>query len=242
MSELLSSGYLWTNAADLDRHASGLTPFCRLTFNLGERVAAGAGDKRNGWAWTRPMPGALVIAQRLAGRFVADIEVPDSRTPAHLRDYFWRGLPHEATLARQLAPLSAGVTSHGFVKAPLRKALRAFAELGLPAFPQVYDGDRSTLTRRGGPVGFLDDCVSMYTDLGFRAVVPLLGLHSGADSVRAWIDRCEARGLPWHIWRAGHYRARLHAFLGERLRRPPQPAAPSGEPAEEPADTSPPAR
>lgn len=209
MPELTASGYIWTNAADLDRHESGLTPLCRLTFNLGERVAAGIGDTRKGWAWMSSMPSALVIAQQLAGRFVADIELSGG----------WHDRPHEVDLARQLAPLSLGVTSHGFVKAQLRKVLTVFAELGLPVFPQVYDGDRSTLTRKGGPARFLDDCVSMYKDLGFRVVVPLLGLHSGADIVRTWIDRCEERGLAWHIWRAGLYRAREHAFLGERLRR-----------------------
>lgn len=168
-----------------------------------------------------PRESSLTIAEALSGRFVADMEVPSPRTPTAQLGAFWRGQAGEVSFARDIARHATGVTSHGLVKDIMRGSLTAFAEAGLPVFCQTYDTDRSTLRNPGGPAQYLRDCVSMHTDLGFRAVVPILGLKAGPDIVRVWLDTCAEMGLAWHLWRIGNWSADfafVRSYLPENVK------------------------
>lgn len=146
------------------------------------------------WAWTAP--GQHATADAYAGRLIADVETLVTAESAPR----WTGAPEELASAAYLAARSVGVTSHGFVAKPIRRVLEIFASAGCVGVPQVYDSDRSTLGKPGGPVGFLRQCLHSYKKAGFRRVVPLLALSSGVDIVTTWIHECNRLAIPWHLY------------------------------------------
>src|SRR5690606_30478797 len=114
------------------------------------------------WAWTAP--GQHATADAYAGRVICDVETFVTAKDAPR----WTGAPEELASASYLAERAVAVTSHGYVAAPIRRALEIFARAGCVAIPMVYDSDRSTLTRRGGPEQFLKECLHSYQKAGFR--------------------------------------------------------------------------
>jgi len=131
------------------------------------------------WGWTPP--GDLRAAQQYGKRLIADVE--DRKSTKAKPSAGWTGEEVEDAVA--CASLVGGITSHGYVFKNLRNVLKAFADNGCTAYPQVYDSDRSTEPRK-----FLRTCVNMYRDAGFAEVVPLISASSGVDFLRAWLAEC----------------------------------------------------
>lgn len=180
------------------------------------------------WGWTPP--GELAAAAAYGSRLIADVEL--ASTNKQRPDAGWTG--REVDEAAAVASLVGGVTSHGFVLRQLRNVLEQFARRGLPAYPQVYDSDRSTKPRP-----FLRTCVEQYRALGFREVRPLLGLFAGPDHLRAWLEECRTLGVRPDLWSLA--RAREMSLCSGPQPLPPSPAPPGGrlparaDPADVPA-------
>lgn len=216
---LARSGVLWSNGAESGTrchlHGPGKTcPGCApvlpcLTAGSGRRVSSKAAGAALGWGWTPP--GQRVPVMELAGRLLADVEL--SSDPDLLG---WNDHTGDTEHASFLAYRCPGVTSHGFGLRPLRTVLSVFAAHGCRAFPQVYDTDKSTLTRPNGPERYAADCVRIYRGLGFRDITLLLGLSAGPEIVERWIKYCAAEGLPWHLYRAGRF-TRAFAWVNTLL-------------------------
>lgn len=143
------------------------------------------------WAWTKP--GDTRAVDTYAGRCIADVETGRNG---------WTGAASETVDAHTLAARVAAVTSHGFVLRKAKRALLEFARVGCIAIPQVYDRDASA-----DPQDFVKRCVSMYRDLGFADVVPLLGVDvakvGGAKHLRLWAAACEEQRCNFHVWAYG---------------------------------------
>lgn len=184
---------IWSLGADWSSRCGGALPVVpAATRDWGATVRADNGAALV-WGWTAP--GQQAAAEKYAGRLIADVETYVTATPNR-----WRGKPSEIGDAEFLAARCPGVTSHGYVAPVIRNVLKVFGAAGCVGVPQVYDTDRSTLTRKDGPRGFLRQCVDSYDRAGFEYVLPLLGLSAGLDIVSEWIDECEKMGVPWHLY------------------------------------------
>lgn len=218
---LTRSGVLWTldsrgGSRCLLGHAANVTcPGCLpllpcLTSGGGATVRRAAADAALGWAWTPP--GVRGPALDLSGRFIADVELSsDPDLPG------WDGAAEDSEHAAFLSYRCQGVTSHGYPKRALEHVLTTFAAHGCRVFPQVYDSDRSTLTREGGPEAYIRRSVRMYAALGFEKITPLLGLSAGPDIVRRWVRWCDKRRVAWHLWAADDL-TNEHAWVCRLLR------------------------
>jgi hypothetical protein len=141
------------------------------------------------WGWTPP--GTLDAAREHGRSLIADVEL--RRVTTAKPEAGWTG--SELGYAEQLAALVGGVTSHGFVLKELREVMKILAAADLVAYPQVYATKNTKDPRK-----FLRTCVSMYRDVGFKTVVPLIGVVAGQDFVLQWLQECEALKCQAALW------------------------------------------
>ncbi|HEY8379894.1 MAG TPA: hypothetical protein VIK91_25560 [Nannocystis sp.] len=183
--EVLARPAIWSLGTSSTPRCNGrLAVVPAVTANWGTQIRDGVKAPLV-WGWTAP--GQRAVADRYAGRLVADVELKS-----------WSGKASELAEAEYLAARCPAVTSHGFVAPSLKGALKKFAAAGRVAIPQVYDSDRSR-----EPRAFVRQCVDSYDRAGFTRILPLLGIVAGVDYTEAWIDECQKMGVPFHLWSTG---------------------------------------